>query len=632
MQFLTPPCVPVPVTKYSKANIIKLSPLIEDLVKSGAISKVEASEDQHVYRVFSVPKKNGKERFIIDLSPLNLQIKKVHFRMEDSQFIKSMISKNDFMASIDLADAFFSIPLHESSKKYICFDFNGTRYSYNVIPFGLTSSPRVFSKILKPAISHLRAQGIKLSSYLDDIIIVAPDPNSLKAHLDVTIDLLLNLGFFINYEKSILSPSQTLNHLGYLWNSCDLNISIPVDKILKIRKYAHFILNNQTSIRNISSFLGTVVSMGIGFPLSPLYYRALQLCFLKHRENSHSWDDPFFPDENSIENLTWWANCPSPLTPASMKSFAYSITLSTDASLAGWGAHLSNGLSSSGEWPSDSLSHINFLELKAIFNGLSHLLPHIKNKSLRILSDNVSSIYYINKIGGTHSIPMCNLALKIWKLLIDNNIHCKAFHISGVDNVCADDLSRNNYHLEFQISHVAFNQVTNLIPFPLNVDLFASRHSRKISKFVSRFYDELAWKTDAFSFRWPGNVYIFPPINLIPKVLIKFKSDNVDNSLLITPAWHTLSSLPSIIELLCAHPIFIPSSLIEGVFPTRRPFNLVAWPISSLLASRKDFQTRPSLPSSIALTQKPSPFIRNIGKIFSLGPQKDPIPFLALET
>ena len=68
-------------------------------------------------------------------------------------------------------------------------------------------------------ISALRNKGIKISSYLDDIFLCAQSPSELNNHVDITIQMLLDLGFHVNYEKSSLKPSQTLIHLGYILNS-----------------------------------------------------------------------------------------------------------------------------------------------------------------------------------------------------------------------------------------------------------------------------------------------------------------------------------------------------------------------------------------------------------------------------
>ena len=118
-------------------------------MNSGAISKVESHPEQIVSRVFSVPKNNGGHRLILDLSNTNKFIQKIHFKMESYDIIQSLIEPNDFLASIDLENAFHAVKLHESSRKYTVFQVNNVRYCYNVLPFGFSSSPRIFSKILK---------------------------------------------------------------------------------------------------------------------------------------------------------------------------------------------------------------------------------------------------------------------------------------------------------------------------------------------------------------------------------------------------------------------------------------------------------------------------------------------------
>ena len=117
---------------------------------------VDVCPDQFVSRIFAVPKKTGDFRLILDLTDLNLYLKKVHFKMEGLQTIASLILSGDFMASLDLQDAFLSIAMHPSCYKYLCFDFEGTRYCFIALVFGLSCAPRIFTKMLKVPLSSLR--------------------------------------------------------------------------------------------------------------------------------------------------------------------------------------------------------------------------------------------------------------------------------------------------------------------------------------------------------------------------------------------------------------------------------------------------------------------------------------------
>lgn len=66
-----------------------------------------------------VSKKEGSFRFILTLKKLNEFIEDQHFKIEDIKTALKLVTLSFFMASIDLRDAYYSIPMHKSSKK-IC--------------------------------------------------------------------------------------------------------------------------------------------------------------------------------------------------------------------------------------------------------------------------------------------------------------------------------------------------------------------------------------------------------------------------------------------------------------------------------------------------------------------------------
>ena len=138
-----------------------------DYLDKGAITVVDVHPDQFVSRIFEVPKKTGDFRLILDLSDLNLFLKKVHFKMDGLSSIASIIGRGDFLASLDLQDAFLTIAMHPSCYKYLCFDFEGVRYCFIALVFGLSCAPRIFTKLLKVPLSCLSFQGYKNSTWLD---------------------------------------------------------------------------------------------------------------------------------------------------------------------------------------------------------------------------------------------------------------------------------------------------------------------------------------------------------------------------------------------------------------------------------------------------------------------------------
>ena len=53
--------------------------------------------------------------------------------MEDHEYLKNILRPDDFMASIDLSNIWFSIPLHKDSKKFYSSEFKCNKYNYIIL-------------------------------------------------------------------------------------------------------------------------------------------------------------------------------------------------------------------------------------------------------------------------------------------------------------------------------------------------------------------------------------------------------------------------------------------------------------------------------------------------------------------
>ena len=112
---------------------------------------------------------------------------------------------------IDLKDAYFTVPLHESIRKHLRFLWEGTIFEFVCLCFGLGPGPRIFTKLMKVPMTILRRLNMRLIIYLDDMLIMAKTPEEAKSHLNTIIYLLENLGFVINKKKSAMTPSTSWN-------------------------------------------------------------------------------------------------------------------------------------------------------------------------------------------------------------------------------------------------------------------------------------------------------------------------------------------------------------------------------------------------------------------------------------
>ena len=256
---------------------------------------------------------------------------------------------------------------------------------------------------------------------------------------------------------------------------------------------------------------------------------------------------------------------------------------------------------------------------------MANSITILTGKSLLIQSDNSTAVAYINKMGGTCSRNLCYLSLKIWAMCLDNKIDIHAIHIAGKNNSSADYLSRFSNKHEYSLAQSAFDDLALHLPFNLEIDLFASYKNHKLKQYVSILHVRNSYQTDAFSLKWSGNIYCFPPIPLINKTVHKIQSDKVEKCLLITPAWDSLSCVPTLMNLLIEVPIVIDASFILGYLPTRRPFPWMAWPISGNCVRGMVSLRRLQTPFSEVSHSKPLSPIQQCGKNLLSGLLKNQI-------
>ena len=51
---------------------------------------------------------------------------------------RSLLRKGDYMMKLDLNDAYYAVPIHPESRKYLQLQFKGTTYKFRCLPFGLS--------------------------------------------------------------------------------------------------------------------------------------------------------------------------------------------------------------------------------------------------------------------------------------------------------------------------------------------------------------------------------------------------------------------------------------------------------------------------------------------------------------
>jgi hypothetical protein len=197
---------------------------IDKLLTKQIIEPATDCADQFISNFFLRPKKNGTYRFILNLSKLNPFITYHKFKMDSAMTVAELMTENCYMCSVDLTDAYYSIPVARYFRKYMRFHWNGEMYQFTCLPNGLSPAPRIFTKVLKPIYATLRSRGFISSGYIDDSYLQGDTIDECVDNVTETIALFISLGFTINWEKSVLVPTQRLHHLGFIYDSVTMTI------------------------------------------------------------------------------------------------------------------------------------------------------------------------------------------------------------------------------------------------------------------------------------------------------------------------------------------------------------------------------------------------------------------------
>lgn len=203
---------------------------------------------------------------------------------------------------------------------------------------GLTDSPRVYTKILKPVFSELRKKGHISSVYLDDSWLMGKTLQQCEENVIDTVTLLDTLGFTVHDKKSVIVPSKEIIFVGFILNSDTMTIKITPEKREKIISFCLDIIKKQTiTIRTFAKLIGKLVATEPGVEFAQFRYKPLERIkdhYLKiHKGNF----DGIMPISSKCkEYIQWWIDN----LPISFKVISHgkpTVVLYTDSSNQGWG-------------------------------------------------------------------------------------------------------------------------------------------------------------------------------------------------------------------------------------------------------------------------------------------------------
>ena len=348
-----------------------------------------------------------------------------HFRMETIQSILLSVRQGDWMASIDLAEAYLQVPVHPDSWRFLRSVAQGNVYQFSALCFGLSTAPQVFSRVMAPVSAILHSWGIRMRRYLDDWLVQSSSLESLLR------DLCHEVGIVVNPAKSHLVPSQVVQYLGVVVDSQSFWASPSPERVARLRSTANAFLScTDPPASTWLSLLGILSSLFHLVPGGRLRVRSLQLSLRIH------WTPV------CLRDLQWWLR-PAPSVSRGVSGSGVSGIWTFGPTPQTWVGELIWALSTaSGLWDAEQAAlSINARELLAIKEGLLHFSSSLVEKNVAVFCDNSTAVSYPRKEGGTRSPFLNSLAQEILRWAESLSIRLLPQFIPGSLNVLADSLS-----------------------------------------------------------------------------------------------------------------------------------------------------------------------------------------------
>ena len=297
--------------------------------------------------------------------------------------------------------AYYSVPIHQSNKKFLKFSWRGKLFQFTCLPNGLSSAPMCFTKILKPVYATLRRAGHDNNGYIDDQYLQGDTKDECLSNVSDTVSLLTKLGFLIHPDKSVLVPVQMITLLSFFLDSIQMLVQPTLEKAQKLKTTCDkLLIKPEVTVQELGEAIGIIVSNFPGVEFGPLFYRGLERdksCALKQSKGNFL--SKLQLSSDAIAELNWWRkNIESATNHVTHGN--PDIIISTDASTLRWGAVLENQFIG-GQWTeAEACHHINYLELLETFLALESFCKNVSKVHVRLRSDNTTTVAYLNSMGG----------------------------------------------------------------------------------------------------------------------------------------------------------------------------------------------------------------------------------------
>lgn len=496
------------------------------------------------------PKKDGGFRLVVDLRHINAHIAQTTCKYESLNSLEDMLQPGDWMVSFDLKSGYYHVPIHSRYAKFLTTEMDGELLTFLALPFGLSTAPRVFTKVMRPFVQAMRQKGIRVLPYIDDFLLMSTSKERSVLDRRTAEELISKLGLTRNTDKGFWEPTRNLIHLGIGIDTERKIFYVPPHKMILLKGAARSLIKyakshkRWVSAQALAKFVGLAISLRLALQQVRTYTRSLYDALA----SKQSWQADVKLSRQALDDLQFFVDIDHTWNGLAVWKPPPTMEIHTDASDHGWGAVLNNVVPARGFFNDEQLKvHITEKELRAVWLGLQYFNVHLKDvRSLRLITDNQVVQSVVNK-GVSKSHRLMTLIRKIQAFSRRRNLLIQAHYIPSAENVFADELSRAKDKTDWTVKDKFFDEIQQRWG-ARTVDRFATTANTRCQRFCS-WRKEPHSLGDAMLQNWVGERnWVNPPWALIPKIVRKIRDERPE-AVLLLPYWPTASWFPDVWEL-----------------------------------------------------------------------------------
>ena len=220
--------------------------------------------------------------------------------------IRISLQQGEWVTSLDFSDAYFHIPVHIKSRKYLRSHFQNQSYQFRALPFGLSTAPMEFTCVVKEVKLMAQSRGIRIHQYLDDWLIRAPTKESCHQGTQSLLALCQELGWVVNLQKSELEPKQVFEFVGYQYHLSH-GLVKPTQSCWEsiLQKVQSIMASPKCRVRNFMSLIGLLTATEKQVPLGRLHMRPIQWHLKRHWRVPESLEEEIPVPRSLHPHLLW---------------------------------------------------------------------------------------------------------------------------------------------------------------------------------------------------------------------------------------------------------------------------------------------------------------------------------------